>query len=109
RWRPSTRPSPRATKSLKTMSGVSFARRDSIDSPAAMSMGAPESTSLVPFFRETCGINERQAAALAKPDKIGGSAELVDHDVEIGQIGVDREVPHLRRCRTPIRDENALQ
>ena len=38
---------------------------------------------------KTRGIEQRQPAALAKPDQIDGAAELVDQHVEVGEIVVD--------------------
>ncbi len=50
---------------------------------------------------------QRHPAALAQADEIDRRPELVHGDVEIGEIIVDGQEPHLRPGRAPVRDVDA--
>src|SRR5712672_776601 len=53
-------------------------------------------------------IHQRHPAALTQADEIYRAAERVRQYVEIGEIVVDRQEAHVRTCRAPIRDKDAL-
>jgi hypothetical protein len=61
----------------------------------------------VNLVREARGIDQRQPAALAQADEVNLATEVVDQDVEIGKIAVDREEPHVWSGRAPVSDEQA--
>ena len=60
------------------------------------------------FTGKPSGVDQRQPAALAKPDQIDQAAKLIDKDIEIGKIVVDSEISHLRTGRAPIGHEQSF-
>ena len=60
------------------------------------------------LLREARGIEQRHPAALAETDQVERRPDLVDRDIEIGQIVVDGEIPHLRRSRAPVGEKDAI-
>jgi hypothetical protein len=59
--------------------------------------------------REARRVDQRHPAALAQADQIGHAADLVDDDVELGEIIVDAEKTHFGGRRAPIGHEYPLQ
>jgi len=57
------------------------------------------------FLGKSRRIDQSQPAALAQTDKVDGRADLIDGNIQVGEVAVDREIPHGRRCRAPVGDE----
>ena len=55
--------------------------------------------------RKSCGIDQRQPASLAEPDEIDQPAEMIDEDVELGEIVVNAEKSHIGARRAPVGHE----
>ena len=55
---------------------------------------------------KTRRVNQRETAADAETDDIHGAAEIVDRDVEFGQVCVEREARHVGRGAEPVRHVN---
>jgi hypothetical protein len=53
------------------------------------------------------GIDQRHPAALAEPDQVDRRTQLVDRDIEIGEVAVDGKQPHVGGRGAPVGDEQA--
>ena len=49
-----------------------------------------------------------RARALAQADQMDTTAQIVDRGIEFGQVGIDVEIPHLRRRALPVDGQDPL-
>jgi hypothetical protein len=61
---------------------------------------------LADLGRKPRGVDQGHDSALAQPHQIDRRADLVDRDVELGQVVVDGEQAHVARGRAPVGDED---
>jgi hypothetical protein len=58
--------------------------------------------------REPRRIDQGHPAALAQANEIDAAADLVNQNVEIGEVGIDREEAHLGIGGAPVGYEHAV-
>ena len=62
---------------------------------------------LADLCRKSRCVHERHPASLAKANQINRGADMIDHDVEVGEIIVNAAETHLRGRGTPVGREQS--
>ena len=70
---------------------------------------APASTKVGNLMRKSCGVHCRHPAALAQAEEVHSSAEVVDENINFGEVFIDPEIFHVLGGRFPTGEKNPIE